>query len=213
MYYIISKKKYIYIYGTPPPVPRSALRFKSMNTKTWVPEGGGPQWKMLVLPTFPTISMTLKTMAPAFEVSRKSWKLLVLPTFSMISHRQIMENVGLANISNNFHDFSNYGSGCRGLSTFLEIVGFTNIFREQIMENVGFTNIFREQIMENVGFTNNFHDARCFSFWGSPKKLQMLMLLARAASKDSTDARDARCLGGPKTKTSSCRPCHSSKPA
>ena len=161
----------------------------------------------------------------------------------MISHRQII--VGLANISNNFHDFSNYGSGCRGLSTFMEIVGFTNIFREQIMENVGFTNIsnnfhdcpnygtgsrgfskimeivgivgftniFREQIMENVGFTNNFHDASCFSFWGSPKKLQMLMLLARAASKDSTDARDARCLGGPKTKTSSCRPCHSSKTA
>ena len=110
-----------------------------------------------------------------------------------------MENVGLANSSNNFHDFSNYGSGCRGLSTFMEIVGFTNIFREQIMEN--------------VGFTNNFHDASCFSFWGSPKKLRMLMLLARAASKDSTDARDARCLGGPKTKTSSCRPCHSSKTA
>ena len=173
---------YIYIYGTPPPpVPRSALRFKSMNTKTWVPEGGGPQWKMLVLPTFPTISMTLKTMAPAFQVSRKS-------PFTNIFYDFPQTNLGLANISNNFHDFSNYGSGCRGLSTFMEIVGFTNIFREQIMENVGFTNIsnnfhdcpnygtgsrgfskimeivgivgftniFREHVMENVGFTNNF---------------------------------------------------------
>ena len=64
----------------------------------------------------------------------------------MISHRQIMENVGFTNISNNFHDFRNYGSGSRGFSKFMEIVGFTNIFREPVMEI--------------VGFTNNFHDFR-----------------------------------------------------
>ena len=88
-----------------------------MNTKTWVPEGGG------------------------------RWKLLVLPIFSMISQRQIMENVGFTNISNNFRDFPNYGSGSRGFPKIMEIVGFTNIFREPVMENVGFTNI-----------SNNFRD-------------------------------------------------------
>ena len=64
--------------------------------------------------------------------------------FTNIFREPIMENVGFTNISNNFHDCSNYGSGSRG-------------FR-QIMEIVGFINIFREAIMENVGFTNNFHD-------------------------------------------------------
>ena len=55
-----------------------------------------------------------------------------------------MEIVGF---TNNFHDFPNYGSGSRSSSKFMEIVGI-----------VGFTNIFREPIMENIGFTNNFHD-------------------------------------------------------
>ena len=58
-----------------------------------------------------------------------------------------MENVGSTNISNNFRDFPNYGSGSRGFPKIMEIVGFTNIFREPIMENVGFTNI-----------SNNFRD-------------------------------------------------------
>ena len=58
-----------------------------------------------------------------------------------------MENVGFTNISNNFNDFPNYGSGSRGFPKIMEIVGFTNIFREPIMENVGFTNI-----------SNNFRD-------------------------------------------------------
>ena len=45
-----------------------------------------------------------------------------------------MEHVGFTNISNNFHDSPNYGSGSRGFSKIMEIVGFTNIFREQVME-------------------------------------------------------------------------------
>ena len=105
---------YIYIYMVPPPPRylRLLLSLRSMNPKTWVPEGGG------------------------------RWKLLVLPMFSMISQRrQIMENVGFTNISNNFRDFPNYGSGSRGFPKIMELVGFTNIFREAIMENVGFTNI------------------------------------------------------------------------
>ena len=126
-------------------------------------------WKMLVLPTFPTISVIVRTMALAHGVSGKSWKLLVLPTISMLSHRQIMENVGFTNISNNFHDFRNYGSVSRGFSKFMEIVGivgFTNIFRTQSWKLLVLPTISmlsHRQIMENVGFTNisnNFHDFR-----------------------------------------------------
>ena len=50
-------------------------------------------------------------------------------------------------ISKNFYDFPNYGSGSWGFSKILEIVGFTKIVREPIIENIGFTNI-----------CNNFHD-------------------------------------------------------
>ena len=45
----------------------------------------------------------------------------------------IMEIVGSTNISNNFHDSRNYGSGSLDFPTFMELVG-------------------------NVGKSNNFHD-------------------------------------------------------
>ena len=79
-------------------------------------------WKLLELLVLPTFSVS------------QSWKMLVLPTFSMISHRQIMENGGFTNISNNFYDCPNYGSVSRGFPKFMEIVGivgFANIFRTQ----------------------------------------------------------------------------------
>ena len=76
-----------------------------------------------------------------------------------------MENVGFTNISNNFHDFPNYGSGSRGFSKIMEIVGFTNIFREPIMGNVGFTNI-----------SSNFHDCPNYGSgsWGFSKIMEIV---------------------------------------
>ena len=155
-------------------------------------------WKILVLPTFPTISMIFRTMALAHRVSRKSWKLLVLSTFfvSQSWEWSVLPTISL------ILQTPNHGSSSRGFSKFMEIVGivgFTNIFREPIMEIVGFTNnfhdfpnygsgsrgfskfmeivgivgftnIFREPIMEIVGFTNTFHDTKCFCFWGEPKE-------------------------------------------
>ena len=75
----------------------------------------GNHGTLVVLPTFPTISMIPETMAWApREVFPNSWKLfemLAKPTFSMICLWGIMELVGFTNISNNFHDSRNYGSG------------------------------------------------------------------------------------------------------
>ena len=62
--------------------------------------------------------------------------------FTNIFREPIMENIGFTNISNNFHDFPNYGSGSQGFPKIMEIVGFINIFREPIMGMVGFTNNF-----------------------------------------------------------------------
>ena len=80
----------------------------------------------MVLPTCPTISIIPETMAPAPDVSPRSWKLLdmlVKPAFSMVCPWGIMEIVGLTNMSNNFHASRNYGSGSRGFSKFMEVVG------------------------------------------------------------------------------------------
>ena len=98
--------------------------------------------------------------------------------FTNIFREPIMEIVGF---TNNFHDCPNYGSVSRGFSKFKEIVGI-----------VGFTNIFRDPIMEIVGFTNISNNSKCFGFWGSPKKLQMFIMLTPAASNDPTGAHDAR---------------------
>ena len=76
--------------------------------------------------------MIPETMAWAPEVFPTSWKLLemlVKPTFSMICLWGIMEIVGFTNISNNFHDSRNYGSGSRSFSRFMGMV-----------ENVSFAN-------------------------------------------------------------------------
>ena len=134
--------------------------------------------------------------------SRNSWKVLALPTFSMISHRQIMENVGFTNISNNFHDFPNYGSGSWGFSKIMETVGFTNIFREPIMENVGFTNISNNlhdcpnhgsgswgfsKIMEIVGFImENVHDCPNYGSGSWVKSWNWLGLPTFSLSQSST---------------------------
>ena len=71
------------------------------------------------LPTFPII----------FYESVKLWLRLpkflqfhVQPTFSLICLRGIMENVGFTNISNNFYDYRNYGSGSGGFSKIMETV-------------------------------------------------------------------------------------------
>ena len=48
------------------------------------------------------------------EISPNSWNVLEMlakPTFSMIFLWGIMEIVGFTNVSNNFHDSRNYGSG------------------------------------------------------------------------------------------------------
>ena len=147
---------YIYIWypPPPPPLPRSASLLRSMNTKTWVQEGGGRQWKVVGLPTYSMIShgqimenVGCTNLSNNFHDfpnygsgprgSRNSWKLLVLPTFSMLSHRQIMENVGLTNISNNFHDLPNFCSGSRGFSKFIGIVRFTTVFHAFPQTNHG----------------------------------------------------------------------------
>ena len=57
---------------------------------------------------------------------------------SMICLWGIMEIVGYTNISNNFHDSRNYGSGTRGFSKLMEILG-----------NVGKTNIFHDLSVGN----------------------------------------------------------------
>ena len=70
-------------------------------------------WKMLVLPTFPTISIILP-------------KIMEIVGFTNIFREPIMENVDFTNISNNFHDFPNYGSGScvsRKSWKLLELVG------------------------------------------------------------------------------------------
>ena len=80
--------------------------------------------------------MIPETTARAPEVFPNSWKfleMLVKPKFSMICLWGIMDIVGITNISNNFHDSRNYGSGTRSFSKFTEIVG-----------NVGKTNIFHD---------------------------------------------------------------------
>ena len=100
-----------------------------------------------------------------------------------------MENVGFTNISNNFHDFPNSGSGSRGFSKIMEIVGFTNIFREPIMENVGFTNNFHDfpnhrsssrgfsKFMEIVGFVgfNNIFRAPIMEIVGFLRTISMIL--------------------------------------
>ena len=48
-----------------------------------------------------------------------------------------MEDVGFTNISNHFHDSQNYGSGFRGFSKIMEIIGFTNIFYDFPQKNHG----------------------------------------------------------------------------
>ena len=48
-----------------------------------------------------------------------------------------MEDVGFTNISNNFHDCPNYGTGSRGFSKIMEIIGFTNIFYDFPQTNHG----------------------------------------------------------------------------
>ena len=75
--------------------------------------------------------MIFRIMALAHEISRKSWKLLDL---SRLSVSQSWKNLGFLNISNNFHDFPNYDSGSRDLPKIMEILGFTNIFRESILK-------------------------------------------------------------------------------
>ena len=74
-------------------------------------------------------------------------ELLVIPTFSMMCRCGIMEFVGFTDISNNFHDFRNYGSGSRGFSKFMEIGG-----------SVGKTNMFHGSCWFYPPFSNNFHD-------------------------------------------------------
>ena len=77
------------------------------------------------------------------EIPPNSWNVLEMlakPTFSMICLWGIMEIVGFTYISNNFHDSRNYGSGSRGFSKFMEIVG-----------NVGKTNIFHDLFVGNHG--------------------------------------------------------------
>ena len=93
-----------------------------------------------------------------------------------------MERLGFTNISNNYHDFPNYGSGSRGFNI-MDIVGFTNIFPEPIMESVGFTNNFHDfpnygsgsrgfsKFMETVGIvgcTNIFRHGNCWFYQQFP---------------------------------------------
>ena len=72
----------------------------------------------------------IETRAPAPEFSPNSkLEMLVQPTLSMICSWGVMENIDFINISNNFHDCRNYGSGSRAFSKLemLENVGIANI--------------------------------------------------------------------------------------
>ena len=121
-------------------LPTISMIFQTSTLAHEVSRNSWELLELLVLPTFSVrqswklsvfaaISMIFQTSTLAHEVSRNSrelLELLVLPTFSVTQSWKLLVFTN-----------TNYGSGSRSFSIFMEsvgIVGFTNIFRVPITE-------------------------------------------------------------------------------
>ena len=94
----------------------------------------------------------------------------------MIPHKQIMDNVGFANISNNFHEFGKTSGAWAIVSGIMEIVG-----------NVGKTNNFYDSPQKNHGkcwFCQHFqHVPWIWRDFGSKKTVNTKLGSLRSHSK------------------------------